>query len=107
MKYEVLLGAEAEVDLWEIYRYAERYEPAGVAHRLLDRIEQEVVALAETPTRGACPPELAHIGVREFGEVSCKPYRIIYEVRGSEVVVQCVLDGRKPLTDVLAERLLR
>lgn len=59
------------------------------------------------PERGRIPPELERIGIREFREIICNPYRIIYTIMKSQVVVYCILDGRRDLQDLLEERLLR
>ena len=59
------------------------------------------------PERGRIPPELERIGIREFRELILKPYRIIYSMAKNQVLVYCVLDGRRDLQDLLEERLLR
>jgi len=53
------------------------------------------------------PPELERIGVYDYREVFFKPYRIIYQISGSEVYVHCVLDGRRDMQTLLQQRLLR
>lgn len=57
--------------------------------------------------RGHIPPEMARLGVHDFREIHYKPYRILYEIIGTEVIVHAVVDGRRDLRDILAARLLR
>lgn len=107
MSYTVHLTADAERDLLELYRYVAVNDSPPKARRLLDNIEKAVEGLTALPNRGHYPPELERIGILEFREVFFKPYRIIYEVAGTEVFVHCVLDGRRDLIDLLRMRLLR
>lgn len=107
MTFTVFLSADAERDLLELYHYVARHDAPAKADRLLSAIEQEIIRLDSVPTRGHYPPELERIGVLDYREVFYKPYRIIYEIDGSQVMVHCVLDGRRDLVDLLQERLLR
>jgi toxin ParE1/3/4 len=107
MTFNLLLSHDAEQDLFNLYRYVAANDSPANASRLLDNIEKVITALDAMPTRGHCPPELERIGVLEFREVFFKPYRIIYEISGQDVLVHCVLDGRRDLVDLLQERLLR
>jgi len=107
MTFTVLLSAEAERDLLELYRYVALNDAPEKAEQLLAAIEKEIVRLDAMPARGHYPPELERIGVLEFREVFFKPYRIIYEISGRDVIVHCVLDGRRDMVDLLQERLLR
>jgi toxin ParE1/3/4 len=105
--YTVHLIIDAENDLREIYRYVARYDSVEKADRLIDNIEKTILGLETLPSRGHSPPELERIGVPEFREVFFKPYRIIYQVMKSIVYVHCILDGRRDLSDILQDRLLR
>jgi toxin ParE1/3/4 len=107
VKYTIEIIIDAENDLWEIYRYAAKNDYIEKADRLIDNIEKTIVTLGTLPFRGNYPPELERIGVLEFREVFFKPYRIIYQVMKSIVYVHCILDGRRDLTDLLQNRLLR
>ena len=107
MKFKVTLVEDAEIDLFEIYIYVARNDFVQNADRLLDSLEGTILKLGYLPSRGHIPPELERIGVLEFREVYFKPYRIIYQIRRSEVLAHCVLDGRRDLKELLEERLLR
>lgn len=107
MSHCVLLTADAERDLLELYRYVATNDSSAKARRLLDNIEKTINGLSTLPRWGHYPPELERIGILEFREVFFKPYRIIYEVVGQNVFVHCVLDGRRDLVELLQMRLLR
>lgn len=107
MNYTVFLSADAERDLLELYRYVAHHDAPAKADQLLSAIEQEIARLDTVPTRGHYPPELERIGVLDYREIFYKPYRIIYDIGDSQVMVHCVLDGRRDLVDLLQERLLR
>ena len=107
MTFRVVLTADAEHDLLELYRYVASNDAPGKALRLLVNIEETIARLDQLPTRGHYPPELERIGVLEFREIFFKPYRIIYEVAGETVCVHCILDGQRDLVDLLQERVLR
>ena len=77
------------------------------ADRLLDGIFQAVFALTQMPQRGHFPPELDRIGNRDFREIYFNPYRIVYSIRENEVIVHCVLDGRRDMQTLLQQRFLR
>lgn len=107
MTFRVTVSLEAERDLLDLYRYVALYDAPEKALQLLAKIEEAIATLDTMPFRGHCPPELERIGVMEFREIFFKPYRIIYEVSGNDVVVHCVLDGRRDMVDLLQEQLLR
>lgn len=107
MKFTVYLVEDAEKDLVDLYRYVAQNDSAEKADRLLDNLEQTILKLETMPGRGHFPPELERIGVREYREIFYKPYRIIYQVKKSEVFVHCVLEGRRDLQDILQSRVLR
>ena len=107
MKYQVLVVAEAEEDIFEIYKYVLRADGRSRADHLLVRLQETCQSLAETPNRGHIPPELERVGVRAYREIHFKPYRIIYQTVGKKVFIHCVLDGRRSLQEILERRLLR
>jgi toxin ParE1/3/4 len=107
IKYRIVLTAAAKSDLREIFRYVEQNDSSESADKLADGIEKSIASLTVMPNRGHCPPELDKINVREFREVHFKPYRIIYSIHINDVVVHCVLDGRRDMQTLLQQRLLR
>ncbi len=105
-RFEVLLTADAALDLEEIHDFiAEHDDPAKAAY-VLDRIEQALESLAAYPERGSHPKELLALGMREYRQTSFKPYRLIYRVAGRRVIVYLIADGRRDMSALLARRLL-
>ena len=107
MKYDIFLTHDAEEDIFEIYNYVAFHDSATKAGKLFDKLKDTCLSLDEFPERGHIPPELERINVFDFLEIHYKPYRIIYQIRGKDVYIHCVLDGRRDLQDLLQRRILR
>lgn len=104
---EVLLTAQAERDLNDIYTYILNNAEAEQAIRVLDGLEKIVLSLEKLPDRGNLPPELERVGVLGYRELHNPPYRIIYQLQGERVFVHAILDARRDIQTLLVERLLR
>jgi len=107
MTFEVLLSEQAERDIEDIYRYIAEHDSVKKAGRVLAALEKSCRTLADFPERGNAPKELQPLGIAEFREVHYKPYRVIYRIFGTRVVVYCVLDGRRDMQSLLQRRLTR
>lgn len=105
--YEVLLSMEVDADLIDLFEYIAKKDSVENAFHVLDKLEALIRSLAQQPERGHYPPELFEHGIKNFREVFFKPYRVIYEVIGSKVVVLGCFDGRRDMQAVLERRLLR
>ena len=105
--FSVYLLSGAKQDLLHLHSYVAVNDSLKKAGGLIDRLQRTCAKLKSMPERGRIPPELERIGIREFREIIFKPYRIIYSVVKSQVLVYCILDGRRDLQDLLEERLLR
>ena len=105
-RYEVLLTQGAEQDLESIHDYISEFDSVANANHLLDRLMEVVVGLAQFPERGSYPRELVALGIKDYRRTAFKPYRLIYRVLGSTVVIYLIVDGRRDMQSVLARRLL-
>lgn len=105
-RYEVLLTAGAEQDLEAIHEYIADYDCVAHAEHVLDRLLAVVESLSRFPERGGHPKELSAVGIREYRQTSFKPYRVIYRVEGTRVIVYVIADGRRDMQSLLARRLL-
>jgi len=105
-RYEVLLTHGAEQDLESIHDYISEFDSVANANHLLDRLMEVVVGLAQFPERGSYPRELVALGIKDYRRTAFKPYRVIYRVLGSTVVIYLIVDGRWDMQSVLARRLL-
>lgn len=95
----------AEKDLAAVLDFVARVSPAGAA-RLLLRLEQKASSLETPPSHGRIVSELLTIQVREYRELLIGPYRLVYRVESTRVVVLGVFDGRRNLEDILLDRLI-
>lgn len=109
-KFQVLLTAGAEQDLEAIYDYIAEFDSVVSAQYVLDQLMGVVEKLSKFPERGSYPKELASLGIKEYRQVSFKPWRVIYRVIESkargQVVIYLIVDGRRDMQSVLARRLL-
>ena len=97
MRFEVLLTADADRDLEDIYSYVAEPDAPGKADDLLDRIEEVIEGLLTHPERGSFPKELSALGIRDYRQRFYKPYRIIYRVAGKRVYNYLIADDRRDI----------
>ncbi|MDK4734327.1 type II toxin-antitoxin system RelE/ParE family toxin [Rhizobium sp. CNPSo 3490] len=107
MPYRVLFAEDAERDVEDLYRFITGRDGSETAERILTEIENACANLEEFPARGNIPKELASIGISEYRELHHKPWRMIYRIIGTDVVVYCVVDGRRDMQAFLERRLIR
>lgn len=105
-KFEVLLTEGAEQDLEAIHDYIADFDCVANANYVLDQLMAVVDSLSKFPERGSYPKELVALGIKEYRQTSFKPYRVIYRVIDSQVVIYLIADGRRDMQSVLARRLL-
>lgn len=106
-KHQVIITFEAEKDILDIYDYIAKKDTLQNAEYVLDNLESLILSLEKSPERGHYPPELSIQGIKEFKEVIFKPYRAIYEIIGSKVIVHLCVDGRRDMKTLLERRLIR
>ena len=105
--FEVLLTEGAEQDLESIYDYIAQFDCVASADYVLDQLGSVIESLATFPERGSHPNELLAVGIKEYRQISFKPYRVIYRAMDRQVVIYVIADGRRDMQTVLARRLLR
>ena len=105
-EFEVLLTDGAEQDLESIHDYIAEFDCVANANYVLDQLMAVVDSLARFPERGGYPKELVALGIKEYRQTSFKPYRVIYRVSGSQVIIYLIADCRRDMQSVLARRLL-
>jgi toxin ParE1/3/4 len=106
MTYSVRITSAAWRDLEEIHNWVAENDSLENADCLLDRLSETAEGAAVLPHRGSRPPELSRGMEGEFRQVFFKPYRVIYEVLGDEVVIHLIADGRRNLQSALLRRLV-
>jgi toxin ParE1/3/4 len=105
-RYEVLLTRGAEQDLESIHDYVAGFDSPARADHVLDRLMEVVAGLARFPERGSHPKELLALGIKDYRQTAFRPYRVIYRVLERKVVIYLIVDGRRDMQSVLAQRLL-
>ncbi len=102
--YRVRWTPEAEADAATIVDW---FDDSMNALKAIDQLEEKANSLALMPERGRVVPELREIGVLQYHEVFHKPWRMVYVIRGHDVWIMAVLDGRRDLAALLYERLAK
>lgn len=105
-RFEVLLTEGAGQDLEAIYDYIAESDSVANANSVLDALMRVVDSLSRFPERGSYPKELVGLGITEYRQTFFKPYRLIYRITGSRVIIYLIVDGRRDMQSVLARRLL-
>ena len=105
-RFDVLLTKGAEQDLEAIHDHISEFDCVANANHVLDELMAVVESLSAFPERGSYPKELVGLGIKEYRQTFFKPYRVIYRVTGSQVIIYLVADGRRDMQTVLARRLL-
>ena len=105
-KFEVLLTEGAEQDLEAIHDHISDFDCVANANHVLDELLDVVASLSKFPERGSYPKELVGLGIKEYRQTFFKPYRVIYRITGSQVIIYLIADGRRDMQSVLARRLL-
>jgi toxin ParE1/3/4 len=105
-KFEILLTEGAEQDLEAVHDYISEFDCVAKANDVLDAVMDVVESLSRFPERGSYPKELVGLGIKEYRQTFFKPYRVIYRVTGSQVIIYLIADGRRDMQTVLARRLL-
>lgn len=105
MDYKVRFTSGARKDLRSIFDDISENDSAEKTHYVIEQIVEVALALRKLPMRGAHPPELLDLGIRAYRQVFIKPYRILYTVRGTSVVIAIIADGRRDMQFLLANRL--
>jgi toxin ParE1/3/4 len=105
-EFEVLLTEGAEQDLEAIHDYISEFDCVANANFVLNELMKVAKSLSRFPQRGSYPKELVALGTQEYRQTFFKPYRVIYRVTGSQVIIYLIADGRRDMQSVLARRLL-
>ena len=106
-EFKVIISPKGENDLDEIYRYIAISDGEEQAERIQERLMGDILSLGKLPLRGKCPTEILTLGIADYREIQCQPWRILYYVSGKTVGVVAVLDGRRNMEELLQRRLLQ
>ena len=104
-RFEVLWADVAIRDLDRIIDHVERKAPTA-AQKLFEQIKESSQTLSTLPLHGRLVPEVACLEITNFRELLIPPYRLLYRVGESMVLVMAVFDGRRELENAIRLRLL-
>ena len=105
MKHPVRITAAAKRDLEDIHEWVAQHDSLAKANYVLDRLVAVAHSIAVLPGRGSRPLEMPPGLMMEYRQVFFKPYRVIYRVTRSEIVIHLIADGRRNLQSLLLQRL--
>jgi plasmid stabilization system protein ParE len=103
--FKVLWAGSAVQDLENIMAHIAKDSPSN-ARKALSRIKKSVSDLYHSPHRGRFVPELQSQGILLYRELVIAPWRVMYRVSESTVLVLSVFDSRQNIEDVLLKKLL-
>ena len=93
------LAPEAEADLADIWYYiAKQSGSMDVADRFIDSLTERFYLLANYPSIGRRRDEDLRPGLRSF---SVGEYVILYSIVGEDVLILCVVHGRRDMDALL------
>ncbi len=104
--FAVVVDPGAEDDLRSLHAWVSEHRSSEQADELLARLLDRVATLEHYPLRGSVPKELEVLGTTECRQLVLPPYRLIYYVVDTTVVVAVIADGRRDMANLLARRLL-
>lgn len=106
-RFRIVWADTAANDLLAIIDYIALRDSVESAADVHERIIDAVDDLETMPRRCGIVPELHTEGIDTYRELLVGPYRIVFGVRGTDVVVLAAVDGRRDLGELLIERALR
>lgn len=106
-KYDVQITEGALGDLDAICWFMAVQRGEDTAENWLTGFEEVISSFEQFPERGAVPPSLVELGIDTFRQLPMGPYRILYEVVGSQVFVMLIVHTKRDFQSLLQERLLR
>ena len=106
-QYHVRLTPQVEADLLDLFEYIAKKDSVANAYHVLEKLEELILSLGQQPERCHYPTELSEHGIKDYREVLFKPYRVIYQVIKTHVVVLGCFFGRRDMQFLLERRLLR
>jgi toxin ParE1/3/4 len=105
MNRPVRITAAAKRDLEEIHDWIAQHDSPAKANYALNRLVAAANSIAALPGRGSRPTELPPGLKMDYRQVFFKPYRVIYRVTRTEIVIHLIADGRRNLQSLLFDRL--
>lgn len=103
-RFRIIWTEVAIADVEGIVDYVAVHDSLAAAEKLYDKLETSIDSLVTSPRRGRVVPELRAEGLEMYRELVVSKYRVLFRVRGGDVVLLGVLDGRRDLAELLIQR---
>ena len=103
-RFRVTWAEVAIADVEGIVDYVAFHDSLAAAEKLYSKLETSIGSLATSPKRGRVVPELRAEGLEMYRELVVSKYRVLFRIRGRDVVLLGVLDGRRDLAELLIQR---
>ena len=106
-KYEVRIteGALGDLDAIRSFIAVQRGEES--ACEWIAGFDDIINSLEQFPDRGSVPPLLLDLGIDSFRQLPMLPFRIMYEVSGTNVFIVLIAHMKRDFQSLLQERVLR
>lgn len=104
---KVVFVQSARADLHELKRYIVSRFGGQTWLDTRRAIKSAVAQIEAFPLKGHVPPELRDLGMTDFHQVICGMSRIVYQTDGKVAYLHLIVDTRRDLKAVLAQRLFR
>jgi plasmid stabilization system protein ParE len=101
-RFRVDVTRTAERDLAAVHDHIARENPAAAA-AWLDAVERDIASLEQWPRRCAIIPEASELDV-EYRHLVNAPYRTIFRIAGSRVIIVRAIHGAQLLDLDILER---
>ena len=105
-RYRIVWTEVAVRDVESILVYVATHSGRMRARQLHDTLMKKIDALDVEPAHCRIVPELQQEGVDAYRELVVRPYRVMLRIRGRDVVLLAVVDGRRDLQELLLARTL-
>lgn len=112
MPIPVIILEPAESDLRELKRYLSKEFGLSSWQNSYTEIKKAIDNIAQFPSSGMIPQELASIGQMQYRQVISGMNRIIYEIKSSmqkeeKIYIHVITDVRQDLQSLLTRRLFQ
>jgi len=105
-KKQIIWSQDAGDDLCEIIAYIRDTTGKKTAREIYCRIIEHVEKIVIFPESGRIIPELLSMGIVDIREVIEAPWRIFYRIRGDQIQILSVVDGRRNVGDILYKKMI-
>jgi plasmid stabilization system protein ParE len=104
---KIVILESAERDLQVLRGYLIRNFSAEIWRSSYSKLKHAIRTLVEFPLSGNIPDEIKNLGLGHYRQVVSGMNRIIYEVRQDTIYIHMIVDVRRDMSSLLAQRLLR